>query len=161
MCRKRPQNVPKTSPDPGPWITELSWSFLKSWRLIFEVLEAYRVHGKAVQEHSSKSTKYELEGSYVDPLYEHFRLWRWNKRAVANGQWRMLRQGQGQGQGQDQKLRQRSALQQQMVLALTLTLVLVLTLPASPPPRGRGGGVFSGHRYYFFSGAGYGPKSAN
>ena len=51
---------------------------------------------------------------------------------MANGQWRMLRQGQGQGQGQDQKWRQRSALQQQMVLALTLTLVLVLTLALAP-----------------------------
>ena len=42
---------------------------------IFEVQEACQVHGKVLQEHGSKpSTKYELEGSYGDPLDEHVRL---------------------------------------------------------------------------------------
>ena len=46
------------------------------------LLEACRVHEKVGLEHSSKSTKYELEGSYGDPVHEHFsvletaKLWR-------------------------------------------------------------------------------------
>ena len=30
------------------------------------------MHEKVGLEHSSKSTKYELEGSYGDPVHEHF-----------------------------------------------------------------------------------------
>ena len=30
------------------------------------------MHEKVALEHSSKSTKYELEGSYGDPVHEHF-----------------------------------------------------------------------------------------
>ena len=36
------------------------------------LLEACQVHEKVALEHSSKSTKYELEGSYGDPVHEHF-----------------------------------------------------------------------------------------
>ena len=36
------------------------------------LLEACQVHEKVALEHSSKSTKYELEGSYSDPVHEHF-----------------------------------------------------------------------------------------
>ena len=36
------------------------------------LLEACRVHEKVALEHSSKSTKYELEGSYDDLVHEHF-----------------------------------------------------------------------------------------
>ena len=36
------------------------------------LLEARRVHEKVALEHSSKSTKYELESSYSDPHHEHF-----------------------------------------------------------------------------------------
>ena len=36
------------------------------------LLEACRVHEKVALEHSSKSIKYELEGSYGDPGHEHF-----------------------------------------------------------------------------------------
>ena len=36
------------------------------------LLEACRVHEKVALEHSSKSTKYELKGSYEDPVHEHF-----------------------------------------------------------------------------------------
>ena len=39
---------------------------------LVRLLEACQVHGKVALEHSSKSTKHELEGSYGDPLYEHF-----------------------------------------------------------------------------------------
>ena len=35
-------------------------------------LEACQVHEKVGLEHSSKSTKYELEGSYGGPVHEHF-----------------------------------------------------------------------------------------
>ena len=36
------------------------------------LLEASGVREKVALEHSSKSTKYELEGSYGDPVHEHF-----------------------------------------------------------------------------------------
>ena len=36
------------------------------------LLEACQVHEKVALEHSSKSTKYELEGSYGGPVHEHF-----------------------------------------------------------------------------------------
>ena len=36
------------------------------------LLEACQVHEKVGLEHSSKSTKYEIEGSYDDPVHEHF-----------------------------------------------------------------------------------------
>ena len=36
------------------------------------LLEACQVHEKVALEHSSKSTKYELEGSYDDLVHEHF-----------------------------------------------------------------------------------------
>ena len=35
------------------------------------LLEACQEHEKVGLEHSSKSTKYELEGSYKDPVHEH------------------------------------------------------------------------------------------
>ena len=35
------------------------------------LLEACWVYEKVALEHSSKSTKYELEGSYNDPVHEH------------------------------------------------------------------------------------------
>ena len=35
------------------------------------LLEACQVHEKVGLEHSSKSTKYELEGSYGEPVHEH------------------------------------------------------------------------------------------
>ena len=39
------------------------------------LLEACQVHERVALKHGSKSTtKYELEGSYGDPLYEHFRF---------------------------------------------------------------------------------------
>ena len=38
------------------------------------LLEACQVHKKVALEHSSKSTKYELEGSCFDPIHEHFFL---------------------------------------------------------------------------------------
>ena len=34
--------------------------------------EACQVHEKVALEHSAKSTKYELEGSYDDLVHEHF-----------------------------------------------------------------------------------------
>ena len=37
-----------------------------------ELLEACREQEKVGLEHSSKSTKYELQGSYEDPVHEHF-----------------------------------------------------------------------------------------
>ena len=40
------------------------------------LLEASRVHEKVGLEHTSKSTKYELEGSYEDPVHEHFSFWK-------------------------------------------------------------------------------------
>ena len=43
------------------------------WSII-EVLGACQVYGKVVLERSSKSTKYELQGSRGDPLYEKFRF---------------------------------------------------------------------------------------
>ena len=36
------------------------------------LLEACQVPEKVALEHSSKSTKYELESSYGDPVHEHF-----------------------------------------------------------------------------------------
>ena len=42
--------------------------------IFFLILEACQVYGQMVIEHSSKSTKYELQGSHGDPLYEHFRF---------------------------------------------------------------------------------------
>ena len=36
------------------------------------LLESCQVHDKVALEHSSKSTKYELEGSYDDLVLEHF-----------------------------------------------------------------------------------------
>ena len=36
------------------------------------LLEACQVHEKVALEHSSKSTKYELEGCYGNPVHEHF-----------------------------------------------------------------------------------------
>ena len=36
-----------------------------------QLLEACQVHGKVGLEHSSKSSKYELEGSYNDPVHDH------------------------------------------------------------------------------------------
>ena len=38
------------------------------------LLEACQVHEKVALEHSSKSTKYELEGSYGDPVHEHLMM---------------------------------------------------------------------------------------
>ena len=35
------------------------------------LVEACQVHDRVALEHSSKSTKYELEGSYGDPVHEH------------------------------------------------------------------------------------------
>lgn len=35
------------------------------------LLEAYQIHEKVALEHSLKSTKYELEGSYGDPFHAH------------------------------------------------------------------------------------------
>ena len=55
-------------------LENLTWSWPENhlfWA-IFEVLEARQVHGKVVLECSSKSAKYELQGSRGDPLYEHF-----------------------------------------------------------------------------------------
>ena len=37
-------------------------------------MEECQVYGKAVREHSLKSTKYELQGFHGDPLYDHFRF---------------------------------------------------------------------------------------
>ena len=36
------------------------------------LLEACQVHKKVGLKHSSKSTKYELERSYGEPVHEHF-----------------------------------------------------------------------------------------
>ena len=36
------------------------------------LLKACQVLEKVALKHSSKSTKYELEGSHSDPLYDHF-----------------------------------------------------------------------------------------
>ena len=36
------------------------------------LLEACQLHEKVALEHSSKSAKYELEGSYNDQVHEHF-----------------------------------------------------------------------------------------
>ena len=75
---------------------------------------------------------------------------------MANGQWRMLRQGQGQGQGQDHLLLQRAALPPFLVLALTLVLVLTLDLAQiTKPPSAKYPSVYS--RYY----KGRGPKGQN
>ena len=52
-------------------LTDLEYRLFWS---IFEVLEACQVYGKVVLERSSKSTKYELQGSRGDPLYERFRF---------------------------------------------------------------------------------------
>ena len=38
--------------------------------------EACQVHEKVGLEHSSKSTKYELEGFYGEPVHEHFSFWK-------------------------------------------------------------------------------------
>ena len=40
---------------------------------LLEACQVYtNIHEKVGLEHSSKSTKYELEGSYNDPVHEHF-----------------------------------------------------------------------------------------
>ena len=59
----------------------LSWPENRWFWANLEVLEACQVYAKVVLERSSKSTKYELQGSHGDPLYEHFRFgsfWKFN-----------------------------------------------------------------------------------
>ena len=43
-----------------------------SWTGLGRLLEACHVHEKVALDHNSKSKKYELEGSYNDPVHEHF-----------------------------------------------------------------------------------------